>query len=37
MKEKIEKQDQVMIYQSEKGDPVIDVRIKEESVWLTQY
>jgi hypothetical protein len=36
MKEKIEKQDQVIIYQSAKGDPVIDVRIEEESVWLTQ-
>jgi prophage maintenance system killer protein len=36
MKEKIEKQNQVIIYQSVKGDPVIDVRIEEESVWLTQ-
>jgi hypothetical protein len=26
----------VIIYQYAKGDPVIDVRIEEESVWLTQ-
>ena len=33
---KIEQQDQIIIYQSTEGETKIEVRLKEETVWLTQ-
>lgn len=33
---KMEKQDKIVIYKSENGQPQIDVKIQEETVWLSQ-